>query len=308
MFDHNLKTIVPRNSSKLIGISDAATSWAFTAGWSVSKRMPERAARAAFQAGADYLWWQNTAGVPRLKSNLARVRPWLTNQELEILARSGMRSYMRYWCEAFRLPTYTPSRISESFDLQGKELLDSTMQQGKGAIMIPGHMANWDLAGAWATQRYGALTTVAEQLKPKDLFDQFLQYRESLGMEVLPLGNPHIIRALIRRLREGRLVALLGDRDLTDSGVLVDFFGGKASFPAGPALLSIMTGAPLHPVTMHNEKHMTIGTVYPRIEVPTVADRSEQITIMTQQIAHAFEIGISEHPEDWHMLQKVWVD
>lgn len=299
---------MPRNSSKLAGVTDSATAWAFTAGWSVSKRLPERAARAAFQAGADYMWWQNTGGVPRLTSNLARVKPWLTDEELKQLARSGMRSYMRYWCEAFRLPTYTPHRIAESFELRGKELLDTTMNQGKGAVMIPGHMANWDLAGAWATQRYGALTTVAEQLKPKDLFDQFLQYRESLGMEVLPLGEPHVMRSLVRRLREGRLVALLGDRDITESGVHVDFFGGKASFPAGPALLSIMTGSPLHPVTMHNEIDRTVGTVYPRIEVPNVADRSEQIRIMTQQIAHAFEIGIAEHPEDWHMLQRVWVD
>lgn len=265
-------------------------------------------ARAAFQSGADYLWWQNSAGVPRLKSNLSRIRPWLTDKDLELLARAGMRSYMRYWCEAFRLPTYSPLRVSESFELRGKEILDSALNQGKGAVMIPGHMANWDIAGAWATQRYGALTTVAEQLKPQGLFDQFLQYRESLGMEVLPLGDPNVMRTLIRRLREGRLVALLGDRDLTESGVHVDFFGGTASFPAGPAVLSIMTGAPLHPVTMHNEGNRTVGTVYPRVEVPDHPDRQEQIRIMTQQIAHAFEVGIAEHPEDWHMLQKVWVD
>lgn len=270
--------------------------------------MPEAAARSAFQAGADYLWWRNARGVSRLKSNLSRVKPWLSETELDSLTRSGMRSYMRYWCETFRLPTYKPHRIAESFRLEGHELLDQAMSQGTGAIMIPGHMANWDLAGAWATQRYGALTTVAEQLKPKDLFDQFVQYRESLGMEVLPLGQPAIVRDLTRRLREGRLVALLGDRDLTESGVQVDFFGGKASLPAGPALLAIMTGSPLHAVTMHNEKHGTVGVVYPRIEVPEVSDRQEQVRIMTQQIAHAFEEGISAHPEDWHMLQRVWVD
>jgi KDO2-lipid IV(A) lauroyltransferase len=244
----------------------------------------------------------------RLKSNLARVRPDLTEKELELLTRAGMRSYMRYWCEAFRLPTYSPNKINETFELRGKEILDATLNQGNGAIMIPGHMANWDLAGAWATQRYGALTTVAEQLKPKDLFDQFLEYRESLGMEVLPLGEPDVMRSLLRRLREGRLVALLGDRDLTSSGVIVDFFGGKASFPAGPALLSIMTGAPLHPVTMHNEGHQTVGVVYPRVEVPELADRDAQVSHMTQQIARAFEVGIAEHPEDWHMLQRVWLD
>ena len=296
------------SASRLKGITDSATAWAFTTGWSVSKRLPEPAARSAFQAGADYLWWRKAGGVHRLRSNLARVKPWLSDRELDDLARSGMRSYMRYWCEAFRLPTYSPARINESFELRGGELLDHAMNEGTGAIMIPGHMANWDLAGAWATQRYGALTTVAEVLKPKDLFDQFVQYRESLGMEVLPLGQPAIIRDLTRRIREGRLIALLGDRDLSESGVRVDFFGGTASLPAGPALLAILTGAPLHPVTMHNEDHRTVGVVYPRIEVPDVGDRGEQVRSMTQQIARAFETGISEHPEDWHMLQRVWVD
>jgi len=299
---------VTESTPRLGGFKDSATAWAFTSGWALSKRLPERAARSAFQSGADYLWWRNAGGVVRLKSNLARVRPDLSEKELELLSRAGMRSYMRYWCEAFRLPTYSPNKINESFELRGKEILDATLNQGNGAIMIPGHMANWDLAGAWATQRYGALTTVAEQLKPKDLFDQFLEYRESLGMEVLPLGEPDVMRSLLRRLREGRLVALLGDRDLTSSGVVVDFFGGKASFPAGPALLSIMTGAPLHPVTMHNDGHQTVGVVYPRVEVPELADRDAQVRYMTQQIAWAFEVGIAEHPEDWHMLQRVWLD
>lgn len=299
---------MPDNQSRIQAITDSATSWAFTAGWSVSKRLPESAARSAFKAGADYLWLRKAGGVARLKSNLSRVKPWLSDTELDELTRSGMRSYMRYWCEAFRLPTYSPQRITESFDLQGKEILDNAMSEGKGAIMIPGHMANWDLAGVWATQRYGALTTVAEVLKPKDLFDQFLQYRESLGMEVLPLGQPTIIRELTRRIREGRLIALLGDRDLSETGVVVDFFGGKASLPAGPAILAIMTGAPLHPVTMHNEGHRTVGVVYPRIEVPDLGDRKEQVQLMTQQIARAFEVGISEHPQDWHMLQRIWVD
>ncbi len=289
-------------------VNDAVTNWAFTAGWSVSKRLPERAARKAFQSGADLLWSRNAGGVERLTSNLARVKPELSQKELGQLSKEGMRSYMRYWCEAFRLPTLTPSGISNGFELRGVELLDQAMADGTGAIMIPGHMANWDIAGAWAAQRYGSVTTVAEQLKPKDLFDQFLAFRESLGMEVLPLGESDVMRTLARRLRAGRLVALLGDRDMTKGGVEVEFFGATASMPAGPATLAVITGAPLHPVTMHYEDDKAVGVVYPRVEVPDFEDRGEQIKHMTQQIAQAFEIGITKHPQDWHMLQRVWIN
>lgn len=299
---------MPSSPVNFADVTDAATAWAFGVGWSMSKRMSERTARATFQAAADYVWWQRAAGTAQLKSNLARVRPWLTEQELDSLTRSGVRSYMRYWCETFRLPNYTRHRILESFEISGVHLLDDALSQGRGAVIVSGHMGNWDIAGAWAAQRYGAVTSVAEQLKPEKLFDQFLRYRESLGIEVLSLNDPLVMRSLIRRLREGRLVALLGDRDLTDSGILVDFFGGKASFPGGPALLSIVTGAPLHPLTMHYEADRTVGTLLPRIEIPLHEGRSEQMRVMTQQIAYALELGISEYPQDWHMLQKIWVN
>ena len=288
-------------------VIDSATNWAYAAGWAATKRMPERAAQQVFRTAADTLWWQNAGGVDQLNKNLLRVRPDLDANELNTLSRAGMRSYMRYWCEAFRLPKMQPEQINERFELRGVELLDAALDSGTGALMIPGHMANWDLAGAWATQRYGQLTTVAERLKPEKLFDQFVSYRESLGMEVLPLGDPDVMRNLIERLRAGGLVALLGDRDISRNGLEVDFFGEKASFPAGPATLALLTGAPLYPVTMHYEGPRTIGVVHERISIPQELPKVERVAHMTQQIASAFELGIYAHPEDWHMLQKIWV-
>ena len=288
-------------------VTDSATNWAYSIGWAATKRMPERVAQQVFRTAADTLWWQDAGGVTQLSKNLARVRPELDTNEINRLTRAGMRSYMRYWCEAFRLPRMNFKQINERFELRGVELLDAALNSGSGALMIPGHMANWDLAGAWAAQRYGQLTTVAERLKPEKLFDQFLEYRESLGMEVLPLGDSDVMRNLVGRLRGGGLVALLGDRDITRNGVEVDFFGACASFPAGPATLAILTGAPLFPVTMHYEGPRTIAVVQDRIEVPEHLLKSEWVAHMTQQIARAYEGGISQHPEDWHMLQKIWV-
>lgn len=288
-------------------VAESVTNWAYSAGWAATKRLPERAAQQVFRTAADTLWWQDAGGVDQLSKNLARVRPDLDANELNKLTRTGMRSYMRYWCEAFRLPKMNPEHFKTGFQLRGVELLDEAMDAGKGALMIPGHMANWDLAGAWGAQRYGRVTTVAERLKPEKLFDQFLQYRESLGMEVLPLGDSEVMRNLVDRLKSGGLVALLGDRDISGSGVTVDFFGEAAAFPAGPATLAILTGAPLYPVTMHFEGPTAVGVVHDRVEVPESLPKRERVAHMTQQIARAYEIGIAEHPEDWHMLQKVWL-
>ena len=144
-------------------------------------------------------------------------------------------------------------------------------------------------------------------MKPDKLFRAFLDYRRELGMDILGTGEADVLRQLTRRLRDGKLVALLGDRDISRSGVHVDFFGEPASFPAGPALLALMTEVPLHPVTMWFDGDICRGYVHDRIEIPTHGVRDDKIVAMTQQLARGWETGLREHSVDWHMLQKVWV-
>ncbi|MFM8896689.1 MAG: phosphatidylinositol mannoside acyltransferase, partial [Actinomycetales bacterium] len=265
------------------------------------------ATRAVFASAADAMWRREGPSVQQLQRNLQRARPGLSRTELRTLSRAGLRSYLRYWCDAFRLPSWPLERISCTFDLRGKEVMDEAVRTGTGAIMVPGHMANWDHAGAWAALRYGSVVTVAERLKPEGLFEQFLDYRRGLGMDVLGLGDPDILRSLARRLKEGRVVALLGDRDISRNGIEVDLLGARACLPAGPALLAIMTGAPLYPVGMWFEGEQMAGQVLPRIEVPTTGSRSEQVRVMTQALADGLGSAIARRPESWHMLQPVWV-
>ena len=289
------------------GVADAVTEWGFEAGWSITKRLPERASRRSFEFMADQMWRRRGPSVVQLERNLARIDPAWTTGEIRELSRETLRGYLRYWNEAFRLPSWSPERIRETFDLENKEWMDEAVRTGTGAILVPGHMANWDHAGAWAAQRYGGITTVAERLKPEGLFDQFLAYRRTLGMEVFPIGHPDLVRDLARRVNEGRIVALLGDRDISRNGIEVLFFGQPAKMPAGPAILSLMTDAPLYPVSMWFDDDRVDGHIYERVVAPVGVDRSEQIRQMTQQVANCFEDGIRKRPTSWHMLQKVWL-
>ena len=123
------------------------------------------------------------------------------------------------------------------------------LDAGRGAIMALPHSGNWDMAGVWLAQNFGTFTTVAERLKPESLYQRFLDYRESLGFEVLPLtgGERPPFEVLAERLRDNGIVCLMADRDLTRTGVQVDFFGEPTRMPAGPAKLAIETGAALLP-------------------------------------------------------------
>lgn len=285
---------------------DTATEYAFEIGWKIVARLPQRTARSLFQAAADHMWRRRGESVQQLEKNLARVRPTFTQEQIRVLSRASLRSYLRYWCEAFQLPRWSAQQVASSFSIENDHLMRDAMAAGSGAIMVLGHSGNWDLAGAWGCQQFGSLTSVAEKLKPEGLFEQFIAYRESLGMEILSHNDPNVMRVLVQRLKAGGLVCLVGDRDLSEHGVPVEFFGESTSMPAGPAMLAMLTGAPLHPVALWYSKDGARGKVFDRVDVPHEGERTEKIAHMTQAIADALEIGVDEHPEDWHMLQPFW--
>jgi KDO2-lipid IV(A) lauroyltransferase len=233
--------------------------------------------------------------------------------DLRKLSRAVMRSYARYYLEAFRLQVIPAERILADMHVN-QENIDLTLEylkNGRGVIYALPHMGDFEQAGRWVNLvGAGSLTTVAERLKPESVFQRFLAFRQSLGMEVLPTtGGPHPFGVMAQRLRAGKLVCIVADRDLSDTGVEVEFFGEKALFPAGPAALAVQTGAALMPVSCWfvGESEWA-AHIYEEISVPAEGTRKEKAAAMTQALATFFEQAIREHPEDWHMLQKLFVN
>jgi KDO2-lipid IV(A) lauroyltransferase len=166
------------------------------------------------------------------------------------------------------------------------------------------HSGNWDMAGVWLAQHYGTFATVAERLRPESLYDRFVEFRESLGFEVLPAtgGVRPPMEVLEERLRQNVFVCLMADRDLSRSGVPVQFFGEPTRLPAGPAKLAIETGAPLHPAHVHYDGDDCV------VRIDDALDTSSgDVGVITQALADRFAVNIAEHPQDWHMLQPLWL-
>ncbi|WP_283132993.1 phosphatidylinositol mannoside acyltransferase [Rhizohabitans arisaemae] len=283
---------------------------AFAAGWAVVPRVPERLASAAFDWVADEAWRRRGPSVRRLESNLAQVRgSHPGDPAVRILARRGMRSYLRYFHEVFRLPALSGAEVVARMRVTGEERIHEAVAAGRGLVLALPHMGNWDHAGAWLVQRGHRFTTVAERLRPEALYHRYKEFRETLGMEVLPLtgGQGNTFGTLAQRLRAGGVVCLPADRDLTESGVEVDFFGERTRMAAGPALLSIHTGATLLPATMWYEGPYTGLTIHDEIVRPEDGTRAERAAAMTQALAGVFEKAVAEHPQDWHMMQRLWL-
>ncbi len=268
--------------------------------------------RRLFAAIADVLWLRHGRGVRRLEANLRRVvGPGAGEEDLRRLSRQGMRSYLRYWLEVFRLPVIPADEIMAGMRMEGDqvEVALGHLAAGRGVIFALPHMGNYEQAGAWIVRRgAGSFTTVAERLSSAAVYDKFVAFRESLGMEVLPhTGGTGPFDVLTQRLQQGRLVCLVCDRDLSAAGVEVQFFGEAARMAAGPAALAEHTGAALMPVTLWFQGEGWGARVYPEVPVPAAGDHREKIAAMTQAMAYCFQQGITEHPQDWHMLQKIFV-
>ncbi|MET8412119.1 phosphatidylinositol mannoside acyltransferase [Streptomyces sp. NPDC005195] len=293
----------------MTSLQDRLVDGAYALGWSTVKTLPEPVAVRLGRTIADIAWRKRGKGVLRLESNYARVVPDAGPERLAELSRAGMRSYLRYWMESFRLPAWSRERVATGFDPRDAHYLTDGIASDRGVILALPHMGNWDLAGAWVTTKLETpFTTVAERLKPESLYDRFVAYREGLGMEVLPHSGGTAFGTLARRLRDGGMVCLVAERDLSASGVEVKFFGEATRMPAGPALLAQQTGALLLPVTLwYDDSPVMQGRVHPPVEVPETGTRAEKTSVMTQALADAFATGISDHPEDWHMLQRLWL-
>jgi KDO2-lipid IV(A) lauroyltransferase len=291
------------------GGKDRLIEFGYAAGWRLVRALPLPVARAVFNVAADRAYKGNGPGTQRLRRNLSMVVG--PDADLEAVVRAGLRSYARYWMEAFRLPSRTKQQFLDDFRLVHHDELAAVMADGKGVILALPHVGNWDAAAAYWAANGWPMITVAERLKPEGVFEQFVAYRENLGIEVVPLtgGQRPPLDVLAEKATQGYAVALLADRDLSARGVDVRFFGGRTRMPPGPALLALRTGAPLYAVDLSFTDTQTVGSVR-RIELPEQSEGAldVRVRLVTQRLADAFAVGIAEHPQDWHMLQKLWLD
>ena len=287
-------------------MKDSFVAWVYILAWKLLRKLPEKIAYSLFERAAKWLVKRNGKSVQRLRKNLARVSPGLSDLQMKALLEDAMTSYMRYWCDTFRFPNWDKERINATVTVTREELLLDGIKSGRGVIVALPHAGNWDHAGAYFCLKGILLVTVAERLKPERLFNEFLRYRQAMGMEVLPLDSRSIV-TLEQRLREGHLIALVADRDLSKSGIDVEFFGKPARMPAGPSVLALKTGA-VFLTAFVNYTPSGIHITFDELPIPESGTQEEKVSALVQKSANNFERGISQHPQDWHMLQRIWID
>jgi lauroyl/myristoyl acyltransferase len=284
----------------------------FAAGWHAVRLLPEPAARAAFDRAGRWAAGRDGTGTRQLRANLRVVTGGrLSEKELTELTTRAVRSYARYWQEAFRLPALRSERLVAGTEVVGLEHLEKARAGGRPLVMVLPHSGNWDAAGVWFIDWLdGPFMTVAERLKPESLYERFLTYRESLGMRVVPLtGGPRPSTEVLRDwLGDGGVTCLLVDRNLGGGGVPVEFFGRAATMPGGAALLAAQTGAAMVPTVCQFTERGWRLVFSPEVPVDGPGRLKDRVTGAMQSVADAFTASIADRPEDWHMLGRIWAD
>jgi len=297
-------------------VQEGAVVAGYRLGWRLVRLLPERAAYRLFDRIADAMVSRNGRSVQRLRDNYAIVRPELDEAALEALVRAGARCYLRYWCEAFRLPDLDRDALVRATRLVGVKPVRASLAEGRSVICFLGHLGNWDMAGAWATSHLGPVVTVAERLKPEAVFQEFLAFREDrLGMRIIPLtGGGDVFAQLTEAAQGAAVIPLLADRDLTRGGIEVDFAGARARVAIGPAALAYDSGSALHPVSIHYERApdgpggwRSVITFHDPVERPEGVTRQDAVRQMTAACAATIGDEVRSHTEDWHMMQRVFV-
>ena len=291
--------------------------------WRHVRRLPSGLGYALFHLVGDAAWLAHRlragrGGVDRLQRNLSRILPDADRRELSRATRAAMRSYMRYFYEAFALPGLTPDQRAARVRSVMDPEIRRDVRRGSIVIALP-HMGNWDMVGAWACVELAQVLTVAERLEPPDLFEQFVAFRRALGMRIIGQARgERVFEPLVEAAGEGHyVIALLADRDLSSSGVEAPLCGRAAHVAAGPAAVAERLGLPLYAATVHYERltgarrraaggPWGVVIALHKVPAPPGAGGREAVAEWTRAWVERIGPGLAAHAVDWHMLQAVF--
>ncbi|MEX2533603.1 MAG: phosphatidylinositol mannoside acyltransferase [Nitriliruptoraceae bacterium] len=253
-----------------------------------------------------WLWCRFGASTQRAQvtRNLARITPDLNDVEMQRHVKQAYVAYVRYWLDSFRLHRTNPQDLIDRVNDHGVQRILDVTADGQGAVFITGHLGSWELGAAFCSANNLRLLAVAEEVRPKQLFDRFVKLRADAGITVMALRRgADLIGPLANAMsKDGALATLLADRDLTRSGPIVSFFGEPCRLPAGPAALALRTNRPILAAAFY-----VTGDRYDGVVRPVITPINNDVYDVTQQVAHEIEALIRIAPEQWHVFVPNWL-
>ncbi|MFA4889995.1 MAG: lysophospholipid acyltransferase family protein [Candidatus Omnitrophota bacterium] len=241
-----------------------------------------------------------------VRENLEVIFPNKPARELQRIRLEMSRNFAKYLADFFRFEILDRAYIDKYLRLDGIRYFDEALTQKKGVVVLTAHLGNWELGGAVAALLGYPLWAVVLEHKDKRVNAFFNYQRQSKGMKVIPLGKA--VRKCLEVFRNNEMVALVGDRDFTEKGVVIDFFGKLAHLPEGPAAFAVKTGAVIVPAfTLRNADDTFTLKVEKPIEFTPCGDQNKDILNLITLYKKILEDYIRKYPEQWYMFRRFWI-
>ena len=240
-----------------------------------------------------------------VRNNLKVIFPRESSRFINRTSRKVFQNFAKYLVDFFRFEKLDRSFINKKVKLENLENFDQALKQGKGVIVLTAHLGNWELGGVVIAQLGYPFWAVALPHKSKKVNDFFDRQRNRKGVKVIAMGKA--VRSCISEIRKNHMVALVGDRDFTEKGVIVDFFNKPTHFPEGPAALSLMTGAPIVPGFMlrNPDDSFTLRIEKP-INFQPSQDKKRDLIELVAMYNKIFEDYILKYPDQWYVFRNFW--
>jgi lauroyl/myristoyl acyltransferase len=281
--------------------------WTYRIASWLSRILPEKLAYWAGLRIADQYYKRNVKGRQAVISNLRQILTarGVTPAEatLDGLARKMFQHFGKYLVDFFRYARLTEKEAKRIVSIEHRDYMDRCLKPGKGAILVTAHIGNWELGGAvLAALGYKVNALVLPQRLDR-LNRMFQRQRQRRGMNVIQVGDGRSALGVVRLLRRGEVLALLGDRDFTEKQDPIPFFGRPARIPRGPAWLSVKTGAPILAGFLIRQVDDTfLLKLYPPI-FPQPGDTVESVRA---RLCAILETVIGEYPHQWYIFDDFW--
>jgi len=242
-----------------------------------------------------------------VKANLRIIFPEKSSRELRKISRMVFRNFAKYLVDFFRFERLDRAYIDKNIKLENLHYFDQALAKGKGVVVLTAHLGNWELGGVVIAQLGYPFWAVALPHKNKKVNDFFDGQRNRKGVKVIAMGKA--VRSCITEIRNNHMVALVGDRDFSEKGIVLDFFGKPMHFPEGPAALSLMTGASIVPGFMlrNPDDSFTLRIEKP-VEFTPSGNKEKDLADLIGVYKNIIQDYVRKYPEQWYVFRKFWVE
>jgi lauroyl/myristoyl acyltransferase len=243
-----------------------------------------------------------------LRENLSHVLGTAADDPaVESAAVRVYRNLAKNYFDLFHKHRLSTEDATATTDVRGLHHLEEGLRDGHGLVVVSAHFGPFDALWQIGRRLNLPLTAPAEHLKPEILYDYICSLRDREWIRLLPVDRP--LMQVFRALNRGEIVALAADRDITGSGVEVEFFGAPARLPDGHVRLALRTGANiLTCFALRQQDNSAVLHIEPQLQLERTGDFTRDVEVNVRNVVARLEDWIGRYPDQWLVLYRVWGD